>query len=118
MAKKLEVLQDQPWFNKDTMFAQVADHNTIAAYMPPDDDNNDLYDYYKDIGFTDSSGSLIDDIGFANPDGRSALQVATPDNPCIYACPHCGTPDVLTRTDVQRGYQCDACTCRLEQGWY
>jgi len=55
---------------------------------------------------------LIDGVGFANP--GSALRAATPGNPRCYPCPTCGTEDVLTRLDVQRGYQCDACADRDE----
>lgn len=60
---------------------------------------------------------LIDGVGFADPGGRSALRAATKDNPRIYPCPTCGTEDVLTRIDVERGYQCDRCADRAERGW-
>ena len=66
----------------------------------------------------DQDGELIDGVGFADPSGRSSLRAATPNNPRMYPCPTCGTPDVLTRIDVQRGYQCDPCADRLERGWY
>lgn len=54
----------------------------------------------------------IDGVGFARP--GSALRAETPENPRAYPCPTCKAPDVLTRIDVQRGYQCDACADRDE----
>ena len=56
----------------------------------------------------------IDGVGFADPGGQSALRRATPDNPRDQPCPTCGTENVLTRIDVQRGYQCDSCADRSE----
>lgn len=57
---------------------------------------------------------LIDGVGFADPGGRSALRAATPSNPRDQPCPTCGAENVLTRIDVQRGYQCDRCADRDE----
>lgn len=74
--------------------------------MYDDWDDDYLYDDY-----------LIDGVGFADPGGRSALRAATKDNPRIYPCPTCGAEDVLTRIDVERGYQCDRCADRAERGW-
>jgi hypothetical protein len=73
------------------------------------DDNDDLVD---DRDMYDEG--LIDGVGFADPGGRSALRAATVDNPRIYPCPNCGKSNRLTRIDVQRGYQCDACADRVE----
>ena len=74
------------------------------AYRPTDDD------YECD--------DLIDGVGFADPGGRSSLRAATRRNPRDQACPTCGTPNVLTRIDRQRGYQCDACADRADGvGW-
>lgn len=56
------------------------------------------------------------DSDFADPGGHSALRAATEDNPREYPCPNCGTPDVLTRIDRLKGYQCDACADRAERG--
>jgi hypothetical protein len=61
-----------------------------------------------------SKKHLIDGVGFADPNGRSALRAATKDNPRDQACPTCKAPNVLTRIDRKRGYQCDACADRDE----
>ena len=45
--------------------------------------------------------------GFASE--GSALRAATKSNPRAYDCPTCGSKNVLTLIDVQRGYQCDRC---------
>jgi hypothetical protein len=58
----------------------------------------------------------IDGVGFADPGGRSALRAATRGNPRNLPCPNCGTPNVLTRIDRLRGYQCDRCADRAESG--
>jgi hypothetical protein len=58
------------------------------------------------------------DDDFADPGGRSALRAASKSNPRIYPCPNCGRKNVLTRKDVQLGYQCDACADALERGGY
>lgn len=60
---------------------------------------------------------LIDGVGFANPECNSALRRATKKNPRRYPCPTCGTKNVLTKLDVKRGYQCDACANLLEGGY-
>ncbi len=73
------------------------------------DDDDDKYWGYDD--------DLIDGVGFADPGGNSALRAATKDNPRTYPCPTCGAKNVLTRIDVQRGYQCDRCADRAEGGW-
>lgn len=70
--------------------------------------------YYDDYDPYDDG--LIDGVGFADPGGRSALRAATRDNPRIYPCPTCGAENVLTRIDVERGYQCDRCADRDEGG--
>lgn len=62
----------------------------------------------------DPDEDLIDGVGFADPGGRSALRAATPDNPRDQPCPTCGTPNVLTRIDAARHYQCDRCADRDE----
>lgn len=54
---------------------------------------------------------------FADPGGNSALRAATSDNPRNLPCPTCGTENVLTPADVQRGYQCDHCADALERGY-
>lgn len=64
--------------------------------------------------YDDECDDLIDGVGFADPGGNSALRRATPDNPRDQACPTCGEPDVLTRIDARRGYQCDRCADRDE----
>lgn len=71
-------------------------------------DDEELYeDEYYDI----------DGVGFADPGGESALRAATRDNPRDKPCPTCGEPNRLTRIDVQRGYQCDACARADEYGF-
>ena len=62
----------------------------------------------------DDSRYLIDNVGFADPGGVSALRAATPDNPRDRPCPTCHAPNVLTRIDERRGYQCDRCAERAE----
>jgi hypothetical protein len=54
---------------------------------------------------------------FADPGGRSALRAATPDNPRIYPCPTCRTPNMLTAKDVARSYQCNRCADHDEGGF-
>ncbi len=76
---------------------------------------------FGDVGPDDVDESfsnyLIDGVGFADPNGNSALRAATPNNPRNQPCPTCGTPNVLTLIDVQRGYQCDTCADAAERGW-
>ncbi len=69
--------------------------------------------YYYDDDYDDD---MIDGVGFQDPGGRSALRRATRDNPRVYPCPTCGREDMLTRIDVDRGYQCDICADAAE-GW-
>ena len=59
---------------------------------------------------------LIDGVGFADPGGRSALRAATRKNPRNRPCPTCGAKNVLTPLDVAKGYQCDQCADRAEDG--
>lgn len=49
---------------------------------------------------------------FRDPGGRSALHPGRR----IYACPTCKAPRRLTARDKAKGYQCDACADRAEQG--
>lgn len=65
----------------------------------------------------DDDREEIDGVGFAEPGGGSALRAATRDNPRDRPCPTCGTPNVLTRIDVARHYQCDSCADRAERGF-
>jgi len=67
--------------------------------------------------YDDYDEEPIDGVGFADPGGRSALRAATHDNPRDRPCSTCGTENVLTRLDVQRGYQCDRCADQAERGW-
>jgi hypothetical protein len=55
-------------------------------------------------------------LDFADPGGRSALRAETPDNPRDCDCPTCGDREVLTRLDIQLGYQCDRCADAAESG--
>ncbi len=45
----------------------------------------------------------------------SALRAASPHNPRNLPCPTCKTPNVLTREDKMRGYQCDSCADKTER---
>lgn len=72
---------------------------------------------YDDDSFSPYDGEdeeLIDGVGFSDPGGRSSLRAATPDNPRDQPCPSCDAQDVLTRIDVERGYQCNRCADRDE----
>lgn len=55
---------------------------------------------------------------FANPGGNSALRAASRNNPRNLPCPTCERPNLLTPADRSRGYQCDGCADRDEQGGY
>ena len=81
----------------------------VPRYQPFEYDLDDFtpFDYDEDSR----------DIGFADPGGTSALRRATPANPRNLPCPTCGELNRLTPADVQRGYQCDICADRAEQGW-
>jgi hypothetical protein len=91
--------------------------------MDPDDffDDCDERDDFREDRMDDDEDrdeeDLIDGVGFADPGGNSALRAETPDNPRDRPCPTCGRENVLTRIDVQRGYQCNVCADRAEQGW-
>jgi hypothetical protein len=69
------------------------------------------YDPYDDRDPYDDD-DLIDGVGFANE--GSALRASSRHNPRNLPCPTCGTENVLTPADRQRGYQCDACADRAE----
>jgi len=58
------------------------------------------------------------DTDFADPGGRSALRAASRSNPRDRPCPTCGRKNVLTRQDVELGYQCNACADSVERGGY
>jgi hypothetical protein len=57
------------------------------------------------------------DLQFADPGGNSALRAATRRNPRNLPCPTCGEANRLTPADRARGYQCDSCADRIENGW-
>jgi hypothetical protein len=80
-----------------------------------DDEDYDRAEYFAEY---EEGEGLIDGVGFADPGGNSALRAATADNPRDEPCPNCGTPNVLTRIDCQRGYQCDRCADLAERGGY
>ena len=81
-----------------------------------DYDGNDDFDECED-GDDDDLRNNIDGVGFAEPGGRSALRAATIDNPRMYPCPTCGTPNRLTAIDVARNYQCNRCADAAERGF-
>jgi len=68
--------------------------------------------------YDDMRDPMFDDVrdDFADPGGRSALCAATKTNPRNLSCPTCGRKRVLTRRDVDLGYQCDSCADRAERG--
>lgn len=65
-------------------------------------DDDDFYLDYDD-----------EDAGFAQQ--GSALRASSPNNPRNLPCPTCHTPNVLTREDKMRGYQCDRCADNTER---
>lgn len=74
-------------------------------------------DFDEDDPIEDDDCDQIDGVGFAEPGGRSALRAETADNPRDCSCPTCGRRNVLTRIDVQRGYQCNSCSDLDERGF-
>lgn len=96
------------------------DDEIFDDYFQDEDNYYDKYDaYYEDRGpFDESYDDLIDGVGFADPGGNSALRAETESNPRIYPCPSCKEPNVLTRIDVARHYQCDSCADRAEGKGY
>lgn len=68
------------------------------------------FDYFDAPEFTDEPA-------FADPDGNSALRAATKRNPRNLPCPTCGKANRLTPADKARGYQCDECADRAEDGY-
>lgn len=64
-------------------------------------DDVDDFDDVDDVDDCD----FADQLDFADPGGRSALRAGVRDLPC----PTCQTPNRLSATDWQLGYQCDAC---------
>ena len=86
----------------------------------PDDtedewDDDDYQSFGPDYDYDDDDDGAND---FADPTGHSALRASSESNPRNLPCPNCEAPDVLTRADVARGYQCDACADRAERGDY
>ena len=71
--------------------------------------DNELY-YDEEEYFGDG------EPGFADPGGTSALRASSRRNPRNLPCPTCKQPNRLTPADVSRGYQCDSCADRAEQG--
>jgi hypothetical protein len=71
--------------------------------------DNELY--YDDEAYF--SG---DEPDFADPGGTSALRASSRRNPRNLPCPTCKQPNRLTPADVGRGYQCDSCANKAEQG--
>lgn len=53
---------------------------------------------------------------FRDPSGKSALRAASSRNPRNLPCPTCKEPNRLTPADRARGYQCDGCADREEDG--
>lgn len=53
---------------------------------------------------------------FADPGRKSALRASSKRNPRNLPCPTCGRENALTPADRARGYQCDNCADRAENG--
>ena len=95
-------------------FSHCKDHKgykplyEIGGYSDDDDD----YDGESklDLDYGD------DDLDFADPHGNSALRAASHNDPRNLPCPTCGHPNMLTRADAARGYQCDSCADAAERG--
>jgi hypothetical protein len=71
----------------------------------------------EDDMFDDVYDDGDDRMMFADPGGRSALRAASKRNPRNLPCPTCKQPNRLTPADKARGYQCDSCADRAEQGY-
>lgn len=89
----------------------------------PDDRDDEEVDfdeeYCQEHGYPSERFDEDEDLSmFADPGGNSALRAATSRNPRNLPCPNCGAEDVLTPADRARGYQCDACADRAENGGY
>ena len=80
-----------------------------------DDYYSDDYDYWEEQ-YENIDSLDREEMGFADPGGRSALRAATRNNPRNRPCPTCGTENVLTPKDVALGYQCNRCADR-DEGW-
>lgn len=90
-----------------------------AEYDDVDDGLNfdvDEEDDGRDPGH-DGNDDDDDRSMFAEPGGNSALRAATRSNPRNLPCPTCKEPNRLTPADRARGYQCNVCADRAEQGW-
>lgn len=85
----------------------LGDRNEEEMSFPGDDDFDDFDD------FDDEDRSLLEEMDFRDPGGKSALRKG----PRIFPCPTCKQPNKLTGRDVELGYQCDDCADLDEQGW-
>jgi hypothetical protein len=85
--------------------------------MDEEDFVEDFEEDFRDEDDMDFDSDLVDGVGFADPNGHSALRAATTDNPRNQPCPTCGKQNVLTLIDVQRHYQCNTCADAAERGW-
>jgi hypothetical protein len=64
-----------------------------------------------DCGYEDEDARVLREaMNFRNAGGKSALRSGKRTEPC----PTCGRPNMLTKEDVRRGYQCDYCANALE----
>lgn len=57
-----------------------------------------------------SRGNERADYSFRDPGGRSALR----NGPRYYPCPTCKRENMLSKADVNKGYQCDRCADAAE----
>jgi hypothetical protein len=95
--------------------------DNYLRFNPHDDDDQDRAADYEgdreDIEYEDGVDYDGSRLEFADPGGNSALRAASPSNPRNLPCPNCGAADRLTPADKARGYQCDSCADRAEQGF-
>jgi hypothetical protein len=56
-------------------------------------------------------------FGFADPGGKSALRVASKNNPRNLPCPTCNEPNRITPADRANGYQCESCGDACDRGY-
>lgn len=84
-------------------------------YEDDEDDFDGLDHPEEDDEYSDDWDQSDEQI-FADPGSNSSLRAATENNPRDRPCPNCGEENVLTRHDVQLGYQCNRCADRQERG--
>lgn len=107
-----------PEDNDQLSESQVAEEQNDCGYERSFETDEDCEEFEREMEaefrHDEEEDYLIDGVGFARE--GSALRAETASNPRIYSCPNCDAPNVLTRFDVARGYQCDRCADAAERG--